>query len=702
MTEFPQLDLGLVVPVFTPRDDPIACLNKGMAFMTVVAASSFPSTNNQLRTSSNPRNQATIQDDRVIVQQVQGRQGQSYVGNNDNATSSGGNSAGGQARVIKRYNFQGEGHMARKYTQPKRSRNAAWFKDKAICYLRDFGKRFIPQQEVSVEQAFWLQNSHPNTDQSDISPIKIVAPKELPKDKSCDNQNALEVLEYFENNNLKAQLQAKDTTISKLLSENELLHKEIEHLKKIYKDQFDSIKKTCALYKEHCDSLIAQLNSKRLKCKNVLDNATTINNATNTAPEMFKLDLDPLAPRLLKNRDAHIDYLKYTLEQADIFGGIFEQAKAKQPLDNALDFVYKHAKRIQELLVYVRDACPNANKPSEKLVAVANNSKPNHSWGSDATDVPSSSFLVNDRLSRLFSGIWTPDALNMTGNCSQLMNFVNKFLGTIRFRNDQIAKIMGYGDYQLGNVTILRVYYVEGLRYNLFSVGQFYDSELEVAFWKNTCFIQNLEGVDLLAGSRDTNLYTISLDDMLKTKSWLWHRWLLHLNFVTLNKLAKDGLARGILKLKSKKDHLCLACALGKSKKSSHQPKVEDTNRRKLVSSGIWIFVPVLWRAFNEKKNDWDRLFQPMFDEYFNPPSSIVSPVQVAATPRAIDIAGSPSSTTIDLDAPSTSSSSTNQQQQSSIISQGVEEPTPNAHFDDPCHEPLHDVSTSQESSSNV
>ncbi|GKB67476.1 hypothetical protein Tco_0928888 [Tanacetum coccineum] len=269
---------------------------------------------------------------------------------------------------------------------------------------------FFPQQELSAEQAFWLQTSHPNTDQFDISPVKIEAPKELTKtlkdifnvfDKdllnevtevqtifnqmeaavqqyiSCDNQNALEIPEYFENTDLKAQLQAKDNiirklkehiksmrenskeekvkqdmdeietinielehSVAKLLSKNELLHKEIEHLKKLYKDQFDSIKKTPALSKEHCDSLIAQLNSKsienadlkgqiqekvfvtttlqnelrRLKGKNVLDNANTITNATTITPGMFKLDLDPLAPRLLKNRDAHIDYLKYTQE----------------------------------------------------------------------------------------------------------------------------------------------------------------------------------------------------------------------------------------------------------------------------------------------------------------------------------------------------------------------------------------------------
>ncbi|GKB30401.1 retrovirus-related pol polyprotein from transposon TNT 1-94, partial [Tanacetum coccineum] len=114
------------------------------------------------------------------------------------------------------------------------------------------------------------------------------------------------------------------------------------------------------------------------------------------------------------------------------------------------------------------------------------------------------------------------------------------------------------------------VYYVEGLGHNLFSIGQICDADLKVAFWKNTCFIRNLEGVDLLSGSQDTNLYTISLDDMLKsslicllskasnTKSRLWHHRLSHPNFGTLNKLAKDGLARGLPRLKFQKDHLDL------------------------------------------------------------------------------------------------------------------------------------------------
>ncbi|GJZ41254.1 hypothetical protein Tco_0588140 [Tanacetum coccineum] len=99
---------------------------------------------------------------------------------------------------------------------------------------------------------------------------------------------------------------------------------------------------------------------------------------------------------------------------------------------------------------------------------------------------------------------------HMTRDRSQLTNFVNKFLGTVKFGNDHVAKILGYGDYHIGNVTISRVYYVEGLGHNLFSVGQFCDSNLEVAFRQHTCFIRNLEGVDLLTGSQGNNLYTVS------------------------------------------------------------------------------------------------------------------------------------------------------------------------------------------------
>ncbi|GKC81328.1 hypothetical protein Tco_1137045 [Tanacetum coccineum] len=104
---------------------------------------------------------------------------------------------------------------------------------------------------------------------------------------------------------------------------------------------------------------------------------------------------------------------------------------------------------------------------------------------------------------------------HMTGDRSQLTNFVTKFLGTVKFGNDHMAKITGYGDYQIGNVMISRVYYVEGLGHKLFSIGQFYYLNLEVALRQHTCFIRNLEGVDLLTGSQGNNLYTLSLGDMM-------------------------------------------------------------------------------------------------------------------------------------------------------------------------------------------
>ncbi|GKA62144.1 hypothetical protein Tco_0761663 [Tanacetum coccineum] len=161
------------------------------------------------------------------------------------------------------------------------------------------------------------------------------------KHESCDNQNALEIPIFFENNDLKAQLQDKDTTIcklkeiiksmrekskeenvnydyceietknvelensvAKLLSENERLCKEINHVKQVFKDQFDSIKKTRVRTKEHR--------------KETVDIVAQTPYAYTIVPGMFKLDLEPLAPRLLQNREAHIDYLTYTQEQADI------------------------------------------------------------------------------------------------------------------------------------------------------------------------------------------------------------------------------------------------------------------------------------------------------------------------------------------------------------------------------------------------
>nr|GFB66335.1 integrase, catalytic region, zinc finger, CCHC-type, peptidase aspartic, catalytic [Tanacetum cinerariifolium] len=100
---------------------------------------------------------------------------------------------------------------------------------------------------------------------------------------------------------------------------------------------------------------------------------------------------------------------------------------------------------------------------------------------------------------------------HMMGNLKLLINFVEKFLGTVKYGNDQIAAILGYKDLIQGAVMIKWVYYVEGLNHNLFSVGQFCDADLEVAFRKSTCYIRDLKRNDLLTGSRGTDLYSITL-----------------------------------------------------------------------------------------------------------------------------------------------------------------------------------------------
>ncbi|GJU93755.1 retrovirus-related pol polyprotein from transposon TNT 1-94 [Tanacetum coccineum] len=159
-----------------------------------------------------------------------------------------------------------------------------------------------------------------------------------------------------------------------------------------------------------------------------------------------------------------------------------------------------------------------------------------------------------------------------------------------------------------------RVYYVEGLGHNLFSVGQFCDSDLEVAFRKHSCYVRDTDGVELIKGSRGSNLYTISVEDMMKSspicllskasknKSWLWHRRLNHLNFGTINDLARKDLVRGLPRLKFEKDHLCSACQLGKSKKHTHKPKTENTNLEVLNTLHMDLCGPMRVQTINGKK----------------------------------------------------------------------------------------------------
>ncbi|GJR32224.1 retrovirus-related pol polyprotein from transposon TNT 1-94 [Tanacetum coccineum] len=315
-----------------------------------------------------------------------------------------------------------------------------------------------------------LLKNHSQLEQHCISlEVSMQSKQEVSQnDESCINQNAVEIQEYFEINDLKAWLQDKDKTICKLkdtiksLRENtkeenvnhdkweiEPINKELEI---VFKDQFDSIKQTRVHHKE--------------QWKEIVENVVHTPSVTTIAPGMFKLDLEPLPPRLLQNRKVHIDYLRNTQEQANIFQEI-------------------------ELLVYVQDTCPNAITPNTRKVAVmpmnnvnkvrfaepltssSNSKHVESSYTSDSNTPVLSSTRVkcstrncrskppgnkkNDRISQTPSRnkknkviqivLWYLDSgcsKHMIGNHSQLMNFVSKFLGTVRFGNDQIVRIMRF------------------------------------------------------------------------------------------------------------------------------------------------------------------------------------------------------------------------------------------------------------------
>nr|GEZ84048.1 hypothetical protein [Tanacetum cinerariifolium] len=176
------------------------------------------------------------------------------------------------------------------------------------------------------------------------------------------------------------------------------------------------------------------------------------------------------------------------------------------------------------------------------------------------------------------------------------------------------AAIFGFGDLQWGNILITRVYFVEGLGHNLFSVGQYCDSDLEVAFRRNACFVKNLEGVDLLKGDHSTNLYTINLQEMASAspiclmarasskKSWMWHQRLSHLNFDTINDLARNDLVAGLPKFKYHEEHLYPTCEQGKRKRASHPPKPVPNSRQRLHLLHMVLCGPMRITSINGKR----------------------------------------------------------------------------------------------------
>ncbi|GJZ33330.1 hypothetical protein Tco_0578766 [Tanacetum coccineum] len=463
-----------------------------------------------------------------------------------------------------------------------------------------FLAHFFPQKQLSAEQAFWLLISKIVFEQTPVQPkpVQNDLPRQLPT-TSMVKQNLLKAKSHLDNFEKVIKVRTKVTRQNERTSG-------FEHIRGAFEKDVipfvKSLRESFAYFELGF-------------CREVYEMKAN-----------FQLIETGVEQCYVDRREAHVNYLKVTKENADTLRDIVEQARASMPLDNVLDHACMYAKQTQELLVYVSATCPRSPKDSEKLVVVTpmnknrqvsferpgvtskNNTQKRHVVLNANSELVCSTYNeclfnashdmcvvdylndVNARtrtkskrakknewkptgkvftsvghrwlpvgrtftidgskrpLTRITSTkvvplrengqtnvitknpelkvvqivLWYLDLVcskHMIGQRSQLINFVSKFMGTVRFGNDQVATIIGFGDYQTGNVTISRVYYVEGLGHNLFSVDQFCNFDLEIAFRKHTYFVRDLEGFDLLTGSRGTNLYTLSLDDMLKNLS---------------------------------------------------------------------------------------------------------------------------------------------------------------------------------------
>nr|GEV03948.1 copia protein [Tanacetum cinerariifolium] len=363
------------------------------------------------------------------------------------------------------------------------------------------------------------------------------------------------------------------------------------------------------------DSQITKLTKQvtALTTKNVNLNAQILEKVNSVSKDQVKpkvlargkhaIDVKPIVSRLRNNRDAHLDYLKNLKESVETIRDIVEEAKVVRPLDRSIVSTFRYTKHSQKLLEYAISTCPQGSlqrdkqltyiplirkkqvtfaKPSDKSnrvnscsnasgsqlksntkkhrispakgvnkLPVKDQPKTNKSPLRTSNSVDSSSRLkqtvINSNSDYVVQIVlWYLDSgcsKHMTRDRSRLMNFVKKFIGTVRFVNDHFGAIMGYSDYVIGDSVISR----------------------------HSCYVRNTNGVELIEGSRGSNLYAISVEDIMKSshicllskasknKSCLWHRRLNHLNFNTINDLARKDLVRGLPRLKFEKDHLCSA-----------------------------------------------------------------------------------------------------------------------------------------------
>ncbi|GJR36206.1 retrovirus-related pol polyprotein from transposon TNT 1-94 [Tanacetum coccineum] len=581
----------------------------------------------------------------------------------------------------------------------------------------DFGKRFVLQRELSDEQAFWLQTSHPNIDQSASSPVKIKAPQEHPKVSMVNtslkklknhlDQFDIVVKRHDYTDALQKGMWVLNHTKAVFLKEIILFLKTLKYIFNVFdKDLLNEATEVQTVFNQmevfvqqkelflENDRLLRKIMSQDVMIcvMNSIAAFDDVNvemrkyfekndlkaqlQAKDTTICMFKIDLEPLAPRLLYNREAHIDYLKHTQEQAGILQGLVKQAKAKQPLDNALDFacfpdcslvsglwmlktydresLSAHELRSSDTNLYIISLDDMLKTYSIYLLSKALKTK-SWLWNRQLSHLNFGTLnkLAKDGLARGKSKKSSHQPKAEDTNQEKLYLLHMDLYGPMRTLRDFYENVVilhqtsvARTPQQNGVVERRNRTLVEAARTMLIF------SKAHLFLWaeaiNTTCITQNRSLIRLRYNKIPYELMHDKKPDLS----------FLHV-FGSLCYPTNDSENLG--KLNAKADIAMASEQFGAG--LGLQCLTPATTSSGLVTN------PIPQQPCNlPNLDDWDHLFQPMFDEYFNPPTIAVSSVPVAAGPRV-----------------------------------GFKESPKTPHFhDDPLHESLHEDSTSHGSSLNV
>nr|GEU47418.1 retrovirus-related Pol polyprotein from transposon TNT 1-94 [Tanacetum cinerariifolium] len=542
---FSQPDSGLIVPVFQKGDDLIDAINHMMSFLTAVVTSRYPPTNNQLRNSSNPRQQATVNNGRVSVQPIQGR-------HTSLATDLG--TAGAQT------------------TQNVITHNAAYEADDLDAYDSDC------DEINSAKIALMANLSHYGSD--DLVEVHI-------QDNVTHNviNQAVQAMALSDQSNIMNQSETKITSDSNIIPYS----------------QYNSVNPE----------------------------------EPNLSTRLTQVEVPKELPKAVEQHRVELKGFQVKINKVlNKNERLLEQAISKDVVNIVVTATVNNAyEPVHECERYV--------KLETKL---------------------QKDFIKRESYDKLFKQYTTLEKLSISLEVDtqleqEIFQRDNLFSQQSVPSLDQLFEIN-----ELNAQSQEKDIVIKKLKERIKSLSRNMKEE------KIKPKLEEIETINIELDHREpnkswgsivSNVPSSSVDESSKIKSWLWHRRLSHLKFGAINHLAIQGLVRGLPKLKFEKDHLCSACAMGKSKKKSHKPKSEDTNKEKLYLLHMDLCGPMRVESVNGKKNDWDLLFQPLFDELLTPPLSVnpqvlevIAPIAEVVAPEPADSTGSPSSTTVDQDAP--------------------------------------------------